>query len=104
MAIERQGRGRWKPIRDISRNIGVPLYSFSFFGNRLRRVKSLDLGCEDNYLRKFIDELEKIKGIISLTSSTTMSSYCDEKKFIDLLNPEILPDILIHKLKVSKFR
>ena len=104
MAIERQGRGRWKPIRDISRNIGVPLYSFSFFGNRLRRVKSLDLGCEDNYLRKFNNELVKIKSIISFASSTTMSSYCDQKKFIDQLNPEILPEILIHKLQVLQFR
>ena len=104
MAIERQGRGRWKPIRDISRNIGVPLYSFSFFGNRLRRIKSLDLGCEDNYLRKFNNELEKIKSIISLASSTTLDFYCDRNNFIAPLNPEMLPEILIHKLQVSEFR
>ena len=104
MAIERQGGGRWKPIRDISRNIGVPLYSFSFFGNRLRRIKSLDLGCEDNYLRKFNNELKKIESIISLASSATLNFYCDQKNFIDLLNPEMLPEILIHRLQVSQFR
>ena len=103
MAIEQQGKGRWKPVRDISRNIGVPLDSFSFFGNRLRRIKSLDLGCGANYRRNFNGYVAQIKKILSILKRTQdLNNGQDESKIQQ--SPEWLPEVLMHKLEMLKFR
>ena len=103
LATARAGPGSWKPLRDISRNIGVPLYAFSFFGNRLRRIKSLNLGCKSNDFKTIIGRFDPLKLSHQFSEKVgNVNTFASHP--LTQLDPSLLPEVVIHQLEILKFR
>ena len=103
LAKDRASRTNWKPIRDISQSVGVPLYSFSFSLNRFRSIKPVNLGCgvsdwdavewEFYYLRQLKEFTEKVENISPSNGHPLIQ-----------LGPTFLPEVVSHQLNTFKFR
>ena len=104
LAKARASRIRWKPIRDISHTVGIPIYAFSFSTARFRFIKPLDLGCgvfelksilrKFNYLKKLQEFTKRVNGI---------DAYNSQHPLIQL-GPGFLPEVITHELEIFKFR
>ena len=103
LAKDRAGRTRWKPIRDISQTIGVPMYAFSFSNGRFRKIKPIDLGCGVNELNAILWKFGHLKRLREFTEKVDSINTYTSHPLIQL-GPKLLPEVVSHELELFKVR
>ena len=103
LARDRASRTSWKPVRDISQSIGVPLYAFSFSIGRFRKVKPVTLGCGVNDLNTIkwkYDHLNLLQEFSERVRNIDSYSYHP----LNQIGPSFLPEVMLHRLNIFRFR